>query len=131
MQGLVAASPHVDRLQARPPPRLLNWLYEITSGYGHSIARPLTLLGQSFALGWAVFSGWPTFHGKPLSDADALALSFHNIFSFLPQRREFMTPDFYAGLSTSAHIIGGVQTVLALVLFFLLGLALRNKFRMR
>jgi hypothetical protein len=111
--------------------RLFNWLYEITSDYGHSILNPILALVAVWAFGWAAFSGWPVYKNESLSNWEAAKLSVSNIFSFLPQRREFMPEEFVKELSDAAHFVGGVQSFLALALLFLLGLALRNKFRMR
>jgi hypothetical protein len=61
----------------------------------------------------------------------AAGLSFANIFSFLPLTREIMSADTVASLSRAAQIIGVVQSVLGALLLFLLGLALRTRFRMR
>ena len=58
-------------------------------------------------------------------------MSFANIFSFLPIKREIMTPAMIDGLSNLAQIIGVMQSLLGVILLFLLGLALRNRFRMK
>jgi hypothetical protein len=111
--------------------RLLNFLYEALSDYGQSIGRPLLWIVVSFAIGYFVFAGTPVFNGTHLTRAGAVALSFANIFSFLPIRREIMTPEMIAGLSNLAQIVGVAQSLLGGILLFLLGLALRNRFRMR
>jgi hypothetical protein len=54
----------------------------------------------------------------------AAGFSFANIFSFL-QKREM------AAYSGPAQFIGAIEAVIGLILLFLLGLALRNKFRMK
>jgi hypothetical protein len=61
-----------------------------------------------------------------MTAAHAALVSFANIFSFLPMSRETI-----AGLSGAARIIGATQSLLAVLLLFLLGLALRSRFRMR
>jgi hypothetical protein len=76
--------------------RLLNFLYEALSDYGQSIGRPLLWIVVSFAIGY-FFAGTPVFNGTHLTRAGAVALSFANIFSFLPIRREIMTPEMIAG----------------------------------
>lgn len=63
--------------------------------------------------------------------AAAAWISFANVFSFLPIRREILTSDVTGGLSNIAQIVGVVQSIFGLILFFLLGLALRSRFRMR
>jgi uncharacterized protein YjbI with pentapeptide repeats len=76
--------------------RLLNFLYEALSDYGQSIGRPLLWIVVSFAIGY-FFAGTPVFNGTHLTRAGAVALSFANIFSSLPIRREIMTPEMIAG----------------------------------
>jgi hypothetical protein len=61
----------------------------------------------------------------------AAGLSFANIFSFLPFRREIMTDGMVAGLSSWAQITSAIQSLLGVVVLFLLVLALRSRFRMR
>ena len=61
----------------------------------------------------------------------AAGLSFANIFSFLPIKREIMSVEMIDSLSNAAQIVGVVQSLLGIVLLFLLGLALRSRFRMR
>jgi len=111
--------------------RLLNFLYEALSDYGQSIGRPVLWIVVCFAIGYFVFAGTPVFNGTHLTRAGAVALSFANIFSFLPIKREIMTPEMIAGLSNLAQIVGVAQSLLGGILLFLLGLALRNRFRMR
>jgi hypothetical protein len=62
----------------------------------------------------------------------AAKLSFFNIFLFLPDRRDLMTTDgMVSCLSNTTHAVSAVQSLLGLVLVFLLGLAVRNRFRMK
>jgi hypothetical protein len=105
--------------------RLLNFLYESLSDYGQSVTRPFFWLLLLFALGTVLFAVVPVSRGvSHLSLDRAAGLSFANIFSFL-QKREMTS---YSG---PAQVIGALQAVLGLILLFLLGLALRNKFRMK
>jgi hypothetical protein len=117
------------------PPRsgawLLNYLYEASSDYGQSIGRPLLWLLGVFTIGAAFFAGTPVFNGSRMPILRAAGLSFANVFSFLPLKREIMTTEMIDGLSSAAQIIGVVQSLLGLLLLFLAGLALRNRFRMR
>jgi uncharacterized protein YjbI with pentapeptide repeats len=110
---------------------LLNYAYEISSGYGQSILRAMLWLLALFVVGWATFSGFPLADGTQMTIPFAAALSFANIFSFLPIKREIMTPNMIANLSSPAQVVGVVQSLLGIVLLFLLGLALRSRFRMR
>jgi hypothetical protein len=105
---------------------LLNHIYEVSSDYGQSIARPMLWLLCVFAAGFSIFALAPVFNGTRMTAAHAALVSFANIFSFLPMSRETI-----AGLSGAARIIGATQSLLAVLLLFLLGLALRSRFRMR
>jgi uncharacterized protein YjbI with pentapeptide repeats len=110
---------------------LLNYAYEVSSDYGQSIERPLLWLFVLFVSGSIFFAGSPVFKGARMTIPVAAGLSFANIFSFLPLAREILGADMVAGLSRAAQIIGVVQSLLGALLLFLLGLALRTRFRMR
>jgi uncharacterized protein YjbI with pentapeptide repeats len=113
---------------------LLNYVYEASSDYGQSIGRPVFWLVVLFLVGFFVFANALVSNGAPMNAevelraiTFAARLSFANIFSFLPIRREINTTD----LSFVAQIFGALQTLFGVVLLFLLGLALRSRFRMR
>ena len=62
----------------------------------------------------------------------ATKLSFANIFVFLPDKREIMlTNKMVECLSNTTQAVSASQSMLGVVLLFLLGLALRNQFRMK
>jgi hypothetical protein len=105
---------------------LLNYIYEAPSDYGQSVSRPLLWLYSLFTLGISLFVVAPVFNGTRMTIAHAAMVSFSNIFSFLPIRREAIV-----GLSGAAKIIGAIQYIIAAVLLFPLGLALRGRFRMK
>src|SRR5689334_21077830 len=69
---------------------LLNFLYEALSDYGQSVGRPILWLVVFFAIGFFICQGTPVFNGTHLTRSGAAALSFANIFSFLPIKREIM-----------------------------------------
>jgi hypothetical protein len=46
-------------------------------------------------------------------------------------KREIMTQAMIDGLSNLAQIVGVMQSLLGAILLFLIGLALRNRFRMK
>ena len=112
-------------------PWLVNYAYEASSVYGQSVVWPIFWLLVVFEFGTAVFALFPVFNGAPMSIPSAVGLSAANIFSFLPIKREIMTAEMVAGLSAAAQFVGTVQSLLGVVLLFLLGLALRNQFRMK
>jgi Pentapeptide repeats (9 copies) len=110
---------------------LLNLAYQLSSNYGNSIGRPLLWLLGVFAAGAAIFARAPIHCGMPMPIRLAVKLSFANIFVFLPDKREIMTPEMTACLSDTARAVSALQSVSGVVLLFLLGLALRNRFRMK
>ena len=106
----------------------LNWSYSTFSGYGLSVSKPLFWLAMLVAVGTIGYMQTPALEDGPMDLWDALELSATNLISFLPYR-----PDKWvsAHLSTSGKWVGNAQAFLGLVLLFLLGLALRNRFRMK
>ena len=62
----------------------------------------------------------------------AAKLSFANIFVFLPNKREVMMTDrMVTCLSNTTQAVSATQSLFGVVLLFLVGLALRNRFRMK
>ena len=110
---------------------LLNVIYSWASDYGNSFLRPFIWLLVVFAAGTAAFARAPIHCGAPMPIRLAIKLSFANIFVFLPDKREIMTPEMTACLSDTTRAISALQSVSGVVLLFLLGLALRNRFRMK
>lgn len=104
---------------------LFNYAYEISSSYGQSVGIPIYWLFILFVIGVAIFAIAPVHNGAPLAIDLAAGVSATNLLSFLPYKPKL------EDLSTSAKIVGDIQSVLGIVLLFLLGLALRNRFRMR
>jgi hypothetical protein len=110
---------------------LLNVIYEASSDYGLSINRPLLRLFWLFALGSSILTETPAFNNAPMTIANAAKHSFANIFPFLPLKQDIIAVDKVAVLSPAAQIIAVAQSLLGPLLPFLLGLALRNRFRMK
>ncbi len=81
-----------------------------------------------FLFGFSFFTLTPVHNGSPLSLGEAAGLSFTNLVSFLPYKPN---KDIIEGLSPFAKIFGDLQSFLGVILLFLLGLALRNRFRMK
>ncbi|MCR4377717.1 MAG: pentapeptide repeat-containing protein [Rhodospirillales bacterium] len=114
---------------------MLNYAYELFSGFGRSIMRPMGwLVGVWAGFGWGhgmvakLDAGAPYFDGFRLSTAVLLP--------FVPSARTI-----YEGASTALYgdapaevwaldLAVVVESVLGLGLVFLLGLALRNRFRL-
>ena len=107
---------------------LLNWAYEIFSGYGQSIGFPVFWLVALFAIGTDIFALAPMHKGVPLSYDVAAGLSLTNLLPLLPYK---VDNDTIIHLWPIAKIIGNLQSLLGVILLFLLGLALRNRFRMK
>lgn len=113
------------RLSAR---WILNWAYEIFGGFGQSIEWPLFWLVACFAIGADMLALIPTTRSASLDYHVAEGLSLSNIFSILPYKPDNSITEH---LSTFAKIVSDLQSVIGLILLFLLGLALRNRFRMK
>jgi hypothetical protein len=110
------------------PRRALNFAYQILSGYGQSVRLPVFWLVMVFVFGASLFALVPVYKGIPLAYDEAAGLSITNLISFLPYKVE---NDVSTHLSAFAKIIGNLQSLFGFLLLFLLGLALRNRFRMK
>jgi len=112
------------------PRHLVSRLYGGLSAYGWSILRPLQAMLALWAAGLMVL--WPL--GGPdysaLAQHTAMGLSFANLFALLPLRKEVFATTLET-LSPLAHVVSAGQMLAGIVLLFLLGLALRNRFRMK
>jgi hypothetical protein len=106
----------------------LNWSYATFSGYGLSVSKPLFWLVMLVVGGAVGYLQTAALDDGPMDLRDAFELSATNLISFLPYRPDKLVS---AHLSTSAKWMGNAQAFLGLVLLFLLGLALRNRFRMK
>ena len=111
--------------------RWLDCLYKALSDYGQSASRPLYLLCGSFLLVSAVFAWVPCITGTSMTILHAASLSFASIFLIFPIHNEIMTPHVFSTLSSLGKIIVVVEAFFGTLLLFLLGVALRNRFRMR
>lgn len=121
-----------------------NWLvtgpYGWFSGYGYSFLRPLAwfalvLLLPAFLVGLAIpFDNgwleklWVLPEGK--SGWRVLGVSTANMFPFLGFERQYVFGDLEKE-PWGWLLVGGAQSLLALMFLFLFGLALRNRFRLR
>jgi hypothetical protein len=110
---------------------LLNFAYQVSSNYGVDVMRPMLWLVGVFVAGVMIFALAPIHCGARMSIRLAVKLSFANIFVFLPDKREIMTTDMINCLSDTTRAISAIQSVLGVLLLFLVGLALRNRFRMK
>ena len=108
-----------------------NYLYAGLSDYGQSTSKPLLWLCGLFLLVSDVFAWAPSIAGIPMTVLHAARLSFASIFLIFPFHNEIMTPHVFSILSSLAKIIVVVESFFGTLLLFLLGIALRNRFRMR
>ncbi|MEQ8444108.1 MAG: pentapeptide repeat-containing protein [Alphaproteobacteria bacterium] len=108
-----------------------NFLYEVSSGYGYCASRPFYWLLFLFVLFAFVFNriaDRPDVWGS-------MRLSLSNIFTFLPYTREIRSVALNEMFSSSEypeiiHWLSVLESLLGVVLIFLFGLTLRNRFRM-
>lgn len=108
-----------------------NYLYEALSDYCQSTSKPLLWLCGLFLLVSAVFAWVPDITGTSMTIPQAASLSFASIFAIFPIPKGIMASDVFATLSSTAQIIVVVESFFGTLLLFLLGVALRNRFRMR
>ena len=105
--------------------RLLYTLYRGVE-YGYGVWQPVVGIIATWALGagalwcWGCMSGWT-----------AAGLSFSNIFRFFGFQRVHFEPEIINSLPFPLEVMTAVQTVVGFVLLFLLGLGLRNRFRLK
>jgi hypothetical protein len=116
--------PFIKLLCAIPSPSwILNWLYEKSCDYGQSISKPVLWLFCLFVLSALLLT-------LSLGLGSALGLSFANIFSFLQLRRDFFG-DAVNQFSAWVKFINAIESIAAAILFFLISIGLRNRFRMK
>jgi len=111
----------------RPSAGLPIALYGILCNYGRSYVRPICGLLVTVATGAVLL--WPHFGFSKFDKA--IGLSLANTFGVLGFRKDFVSPEAIRELSDFLAVIAGLQTVAGAILLFFLGLALRNRFRMR
>ena len=123
---------------------VMNWLYEVFCDYGHGLGRIV-----SFWLGHMIVGAIAIWISRVLNADDggslwragyrmlpelpsALVISFSNAHALLGLNRNFLLDIFTTWKDVPLfNIIGGVQTVVGVILLFFLLLTVRNRFRMR
>jgi uncharacterized protein YjbI with pentapeptide repeats len=99
-------------------------IYGLFSDYGRSYLRPFAALVVVAAIGAGAF-----WYFDARTFWDALGLSAANTLNVFGFRR-----DFNLSIETPLawlHVLSAAQTILGAILLFLLGLGIRNKFRMK
>ncbi len=109
------------------PKGLVNAGYDWLSAYGRSLARPFWLLLVSLLLGVIIENSAKT-GGALLTTAEAYGLSAANTLAILPFVKDAVSR---ADLSATMNIVGVMQGALGALFLFLIGLALRNRFRLK
>ena len=79
-----------------------------------------------FGGGWS----FATFNEHPVGGG-ALGLSFANTFGLLGIRKDLLDAGLLQGLPGRLKVIATIQTILGIVLLFLFGLGIRNRFRIK
>ncbi len=122
------------RAMAKGGTRVLYSLYALLSDYGISIWRPLAAMGVLVVFGAALFSLHTGMQGTPPAGStfwQGMGWSLANALPFTGFGRTYFGAGFYQALPTWLKIYAGAQTLAAIPLLFLLGLGLRNTFRLR
>jgi hypothetical protein len=101
-------------------------LYGIICDYGRSYIRPLIGLFVVAAIGALIFLPF-----KILSPWQSLGLSFANTFNVFGFRKDFIATSVIACLPAWFDVMSAIQTILGTILLFLVGLGVRNRFRMK
>jgi hypothetical protein len=101
-------------------------LYGIICDFGRSYIRPLIGLFVVAAIGALIFLPF-----KILSPWQSLGLSFANTFNVFGFRKDYFDAATISNLPDLLKVLSAVQTILGTILLFLVGLGIRNRFRMR
>lgn len=112
--------------------KIPNYIFKTFSDYGLSAWYPAQFL---FAI-WFVFSH---IFALAIAQGDATAsefgigmkLSASSILGPFGMRREIFTRDEIVNFGGWVHFLMGVESILGIILIFLIGLALRNQFKMK
>ena len=116
----------------------LNFLYDLASGYGRSVKRPIFLILSSFIVILSV--NFYTYNDKLILDESAReAVLRYTFLDFLPGgpllQQRAVNALFKEAELCPPHIlldmVNSFASVVILAGFFLLGLGLRNRFRIR
>lgn len=111
----------------RLPAGLMNAAYDVFSAYGRSVARPFHLM---WIVGFmaVIIENVPKTNGNLPATAEAWGLSLANTFAILPFIKDAVSRNELAPLTT---ILGVIQGSIGALMLFLIGLGLRNRFRLK
>lgn len=110
---------------SRPDAAIAFMLYGLLSDYGRSYSRPLWGLLFTASFGFALLY----WHFGMYHFGTSIALGFANTFGALGFRKDFFSSSFIESLPGWLKAVAALQTIIGTILLFLLGLALRNRFR--
>jgi uncharacterized protein YjbI with pentapeptide repeats len=102
-----------------------NWLFYVVSDYGYSILLPFVWLYNFWMGGALIFLQF-----TELTKFKSLGLSISNLLQITGLQRVYWS-DVIECLPSWLKFLGGLQTLLAIPLLFLLLLGLRNRFRLK
>lgn len=112
---------------------IVSRIFGIVSDYGWSFVRPLMLFAVFWiGCGTALFF-FPSVFQKGhrlLTIGESFAISASNMFAFLGFNRTFLADETKL-LSSSGELLSAGQTFIGVLTVFCIGLALRNRFRMK
>ena len=131
-QGLIEAAHFFFRREMDHKAKLSRWwerpFYEVYrwAEYGHGVWQPLVGIFLLWLSGALSLIYWGSLHWTT-----ALGLSAANIFKFFGFQRVYFEDDVIGKLNPYLQSMTAAQTVIGYFLLFLLGLGLRNRFRLK
>lgn len=115
--------------------RLPYWAFGCLSNYGYSLARPtIGIVALWIVAAFAYLLFHPVL--EPVKTefgaiGTAAGFSFSNLFAFLGFNRTLVDPELLESLPSGLTFLAAFQSVAGVILLFLLGLGLRNRFPLR
>ena len=108
--------------------------YGFLSDYGRSYVRPLLLLAATVLVGAFLIAAhlvgyWTPLLSDPEHARQAIGISFTNTLGLLG--KPLMKPNVLVELPDWLKAVATIQSILGIVLLFLFGLGIRNRFRMK
>ena len=131
-QGLTEAAHFFFRREMDHKAKLSRWwerpFYEVYrwAEYGHGVWQPLVGIFLLWLSGALSLIYWGSLHWTT-----ALGLAAANIFKFFGFQRVYFEDDVIGKLNPYLQSMTAAQTVIGYFLLFLLGLGLRNRFRLK
>ncbi len=123
--------------RVHPSMRWLYWLYEFVSDYGRSVWRPFIGFMSVWFLGWMLVAvnGLKTTCEKPITYIEIWPFYLGNMLPFLGASYHARTSLKCSDgtdviLNSFGYFVNFSGSILAVIFIFLIGLALRNRFRL-